>query len=44
MTGDKDDLVKYRIKRAKETLEDAKLFLFSALLQKKQITSDYQKS
>jgi uncharacterized protein len=29
MIGDKDDLVKYRIERAKETLEDAKLLIES---------------
>lgn len=29
MTGDKDDLVKYRLERAKETLEDAQLLIES---------------
>jgi len=29
MIGDKDDLIKYRIERAKETLEDAKLLIES---------------
>jgi uncharacterized protein (UPF0332 family) len=29
MTGDKDDLVKYRLERAKKTLEDAQLLIES---------------
>ena len=29
MTGDKDDLVNYRLERAKETLEDAQLLIES---------------